>query len=110
MSFFNSDIVRSEMEEIIKLQEIIYENVFKFPFMFLEDKKNHINVLQNLLEKQKVLYTRLSLSEDPEAKIMKENIIQSTIEMGLPKNVDMNTLFNKMSEIVELMKSQIGET
>ena len=37
----------------------------------------HVEMLEELLKKQKILYTRLSLSEDPEAKLMKENIIKS---------------------------------
>lgn len=108
MSFFNSDIVKKEMEEITQLQEIVFENVFfKFHFMSIEDKKNHIEILEKLLEKQKVLYTRLSLSDDPEAKIMRKKIINSAIEMGLSKSVDMNILFNKMTEVIKLMKSQL---
>ena len=39
-----------------------------------EDKQYHIDCLERLIEKQKVLYTRLSLSDDPMAKQMKENI------------------------------------
>ena len=34
--------------------------------MTKEDKIKHIDLLSRLLEKQKVLYTRLSLSDDPE--------------------------------------------
>ena len=62
MSFFNSEVVRAEMTEIGELQEEVYQNVFKFPSMSKEEKLNHVKVLERLLEKQKVLYTRLSLS------------------------------------------------
>jgi hypothetical protein len=44
-----------------------------------------LNFLEKLLEKQKVLYTRLSLSDDPEAIQMKERILLSLHQMmGLP--------------------------
>ena len=43
-----------------------------------------LRFLKDLIEKQKILYTRLSLSDDPEAKKMKENIIESASMMGLP--------------------------
>ena len=72
MTFFQSDVVRAEMAEISELQEEIYTNVFKFPTMSKEDQQYHVEVLERLIEKQKVLYTRLSLSDDPEAKMMKE--------------------------------------
>ena len=105
--FFQSDVVRAEMAEISELQEEIYTNVFKFPTMSLEDKRYHIEILERLLEKQKVMYTRLTLSEDPEAKVMKDSILQSAISMGLPSNVDVNTMFNQMSKMVEMMKGQL---
>lgn len=108
MSFFNSDIVRKEMEEITKLQEIVFDNIFKFSFMSIDDKKNHIDILEKLLDKQKILYARLSLSDDPEAKMMKDNIINSAMQMGLSKDVDINILFNKMTEVIKMMKSHIN--
>lgn len=107
MSFFNSDIVRAEMAEISILQDDIYRNVFTFPTMNLEEKKFHISLLEKLLNKQKVLYTRLSLSDDPEAVEMKEKIIESAKLMGMPPNVDMNVIFNNMTKLIDMMKQQL---
>lgn len=107
MTFFKSDIVRAEMTEISILQEDIYKNVFTFSSMNLEEKKFHIGLLEKLLDKQKTLYTRLSLSDDPEAKEMKEKIQESAVMMGMPPNMDMNIIFNNMSSLIQLMKSQI---
>ena len=110
MSFFNSEVVRAEMTEIGELQEEVYQNVFKLPSMSKEEKLNHVKVLERLLEKQKVLYTRLSLSDDPEAIQMKERITESASMMGLPSNVDMNVIFNNMSQMLDVMKQQIDKT
>ena len=74
MSFFSSEVVRAEMTEIAELQEEVYSNVFKFPAMSKEGKLQHVNLLERLLDKQKVLYTRMSLSDDPEAQEMKDRI------------------------------------
>ena len=109
MSFFQSDVVRAEMAEIHELQEEIYNNVFKFPTMKREDKKYHVDILERLLEKQKVMYARLSLSDDPEAQEMKKRIVESASMMGLPSNIDMSSLFNNMSQAVEMMKQQIDK-
>ena len=110
MSFFDSDVVRAEMTEISELQEDIYRNVFKFSSMNKEEKMFHVSMLERLLDKQKILYARLSLSDDPEAKQMKERIIESATMMGLPKDVDMQTIFNNMSKMLEVMKDQIDKT
>ena len=107
MSFFNSDIVRAEMTEISILQEDIYRNVFTFPTMNQEEKKFHISLLEKLLNKQKILYTRLSLSDDPEAIEMKEKIVESAKMMGMPPNVDMNVIFDNMQKVIEMMKEQL---
>ena len=106
MSFFDSDIVRSEMAEIHQLQEEIYSSVMNFPYMNVAAKTEHINLLSELVEKQKIMYARLSLSDDPDAEIMKEEMTKSAEMMGLPKGVDMSVIFNQMSEMIELMKKQ----
>jgi hypothetical protein len=107
MSFFESDVVRAEMTEISELQEDVYRNIFKFSSMNTEEQLFHVAMLERLLDKQKVLYARLSLSDDPEAKQMKDKIIESATMMGLPQGTDMSTVFNNMSKMLQLMKKQI---
>ena len=107
MSFFQSDIVRAEMAEISELQEEVYANVMKFHYMNDEDKCYHIEILDKLIGKQKVLYARLSLSDDPGARQMKDDIQKSATIMGLPENVDMSIVFGQMSQMVDLMKKQL---
>ena len=109
MTFFDSEVVRAEMTEINELQEEVYGNIFKFPQMKLEDQKYHVDILERLLDKQRVLYTRLSLSDDPQAKEMKKRILESAAVMGLPSNVDMTILFDTMSKAVSLMRQQIND-
>jgi hypothetical protein len=110
MSFFDSEVVRAEMTEITELQEEVYSNVFKFPAMSKEEKLDHVKILERLLDKQKVLYTRMSLSDDPEAKEMKGRIVESAIMMGMPHGTDMNIILNNMSKMLEVMKEQIDKT
>ena len=109
MSFFDSEVVRSEMAEIHELQEEVYTNVFKYPMMTKEDQRYHVEILERLCDKQKILYTRLSLSDDPQAKKMKEKIIQGAASMGLPQSVDMNSLFTEMGQVVQKMKDQLDK-
>ena len=110
MSFFSSEVVRAEMTEISELQEEIYGSVFKFPTMTSSDKIYHVNLLDKLLNKQQVLYTRLSLSDDPEAIEMKERITQSAIMMGMPPGTNMNIILNNMSKMLDMMRQQIDKT
>ena len=107
MSFFQSPVVRAEMAEISELQEEVYTNIFKFPSMKKEDQLYHVDILNRLIEKQKILYARLSLSDDPDAKKMKENIIESASMMGIPSSTDMNQAFSQMAKMVDVLKKQI---
>ena len=109
MTFFQSDVVRAELAQIQELQEEVYGALFKFPSMSKEDKQYHIDCLERLIEKQKVLYTRLSLSDDTTAKLMKENIMKGAADMGLPNNVDMNLVFNDIYKMVDVMKKAVDE-
>ena len=109
MSFFQSPVVRAEMAEISELQEEVYSNVFKFPSMKKEDQLYHVEILNRLIEKQKIHYARLSLSDDPDAQKMKENIIESASMMGIPNSVDMSKVFDQMSTMVETLKTQIDK-
>jgi len=110
MSFFDSEVVRAEMTEIQELQEDVYRNVFTFSTMDKEKKLEHVEMLERLLDKQKILYARLSLSDDPEAVEMKERILDSAKSMGLPPNVDMNVIFSNMSKMIDIMKDQIDKS
>ena len=109
MTFFQSDVVRAELAEIQELQEEVYGALFKFQTMPKEDKQYHVDCLERLIEKQKILYTRLSLSDDPTAKLMKENIMKGAADMGLPNNVDMNLVFDDIHKMVDVMKKAIDE-
>jgi hypothetical protein len=106
-SFFDSDIIQDELTEINQLQEDIYGSILTFGMMTREDKLEHIEKLELLLEKQRVMYTRLSLSDDPEAVVMKENLRKSVALMGFPPETDMNILFKSMTKTIESLKQFI---
>ena len=105
--FFESEVIRSEMVELQELQDEVYSKIFHFPQMSTDDKIEHVEKLELLLEKQRIFYTRLSLSDDPHAKMMKENITKSAQMMGMPQNMDMNLVFGNMSKMLEHMRKQI---
>tara|TARA_B100001939_G_scaffold300686_1_gene276767 strand:+ start:628 stop:963 length:336 start_codon:yes stop_codon:yes gene_type:complete len=110
MSFFQSEIVQDEMKRISELQEEIYQKVFSFASMSNEDKLEHVEMLEELLKKQQVLYTRMNLSDDPEAKMMRDNIMKSAVQLGFPPDVDLGYVFSNMTNILENMKKSIDKS
>ena len=107
--FFKSDIIQDELTEINNLQEEIYGSILTFGGMDNETKKEHVEKLQTLLEKQRIMYTRLSLSDDPQAVEMKENLRKSVALMGFPPDTDMSILFDSMRETIESLKDYLDD-
>jgi hypothetical protein len=108
-SFFESEIIQQELDEINDLQEFLYGSILTFGSMSREEKMEHIEKLTLLLEKQRVMYTRLSLSDDPKAVEMKENLRKSVALMGFPPETDMNFLFNSMTQTIESLKKYLDK-
>jgi hypothetical protein len=95
--FFQSEIVREAIKEMEELQQQIIQDTFKAPIMSREEKKEHVELMRTFLEKQKNLYFRLSLSDDPEALEMKERIQDAAKFLGFDGN-NVNELFSEMEK------------
>ena len=108
-SFFDSEIIQDELKEINEIQEFLYSTVFTFGSLSSEEKIDHIDKMTELLDKQKIMYTRLSLSDDPEAIKMKEQLKKSIALMGFPEDTDMNTMFDAMQKTISSLKTYLDK-
>jgi hypothetical protein len=98
--FFQSEIVREAIKEMEELQQQIIQDTFKAPLMNREEKKEHVELMRTFLEKQKNLYFRLSLSDDPEALEMKQRIQEAAEFLGFKGN-NVTELFSEMESTLE---------
>ena len=105
--FFQSEIVREELEEINELQQEIYGKIMNITNLSSEDKVEHIEKLKVLLDKQRVMYTRLALSDDPEAKKLKKQLEDSVQLMGFRAGTDIQVLFSGMTQTIESLKHNV---
>lgn len=55
------------------------------------------------------MYTRLSLSDDPKAIEMRDNLRKSVSSMGFPPETDMLTLFSSMNATIKSLKDYIED-
>ena len=53
------------------------------------------------------MYTRLSLSEDDEAKKLKKQLQQSVEVMGFPPGTDIHVLFSGMTQTIEKLRQYV---
>ena len=102
--FFKSEIVREELKEINALQEELYSDMTSFNVLDRDDRMEHIEKLTTLLEKQRLMYTRLSLSDDPDAKKLKDQLQKSVTMMGFPEGTDIHVLFSGMENTIDKLK------
>ena len=98
--FFQSEIVRESIKEMEQLQQQIIEETFKAPMMSKEEKRNHVELMRTFLEKQKNLYFRVSLSDDPEALEMKQRIQDAAEFLGFQGD-NINELFSEMKNTLD---------
>jgi hypothetical protein len=105
--FFESEIVQDELNEINELQQEIYGKIMNITNLSNEDKVEHIEKLKILLEKQRVMYTRLALSDDPLAKKMKKQLEDSVQIMGFPAGTDIQVLFDGMKQTIDNLSQHV---
>ena len=76
MSFFQSDQVQSNLQDIFSTYQKLSYMTSRLPSMDKEQKLEHIENCKSLIDKQKTFYGRLCLaaSEDTEAADMKTRI------------------------------------
>jgi hypothetical protein len=59
--------------------------------------------VKDLIDKQKILHTRLSLSDDPDAKELIEKMLKASAKLGMPSHMNMREIFDHLeSEILKL--------
>ena len=107
MRFFESEIVREELSEINRLQSSIYGKMFGFGFLSPTDRKEHVDKLQVLLEKQKTMWTRLSLSDDQEAKDTLGYLKQSMSMLGFAPKTDVNSFFDTINKTIQSLRVNV---
>ena len=105
--FFDSETVKNEMEEITSLQKELYDVILKFPMMSNEAKSDHIDTVKELLERQQIMWTRLTLSDDKEAMRMKDYITSHAKELGFG-DADMGSIFSNMKQTLEQVQKNLN--
>ena len=99
--YFQSELVRGDIQEMAALQEFCFRSVTNLALLNKEAKMDYFEALRKLLEKQKIFHARLSLSEDPEAKQVAENMKQAVIMLGGDSNLDIRSMFDDLLQKID---------
>ena len=107
MSFFKSEIVRGDIQEMLELQQFCFRSAMNFVLLDPDRKMQYFEALETLIDKQKVFYARAKLSDDPEAKSVIETMKQGVIMLGAEPNTSIESMFDQLLLKVQRMKQQL---
>jgi len=107
MSFFDSEIVQNEIKAVMELQKEIYLASARYMIMNQEERIDHIDLMQKLLDKQRILHARLKLCDDPQANEMLAKMRATASSLGIDERVTFEELFDNMERIIKSMRRSV---
>ncbi len=105
--FFQSELVRGDIQEMAALQEFCFRSVTNLALLDKERKLQYFEALRKLLEKQKIFHARLMLSDDPEAKQVAENMKQAVVMLGGDANLDVRAMFDDLLTKIDAFEKHV---
>ena len=107
--FFQSELVRGEIQEMAALQEFCFRSVTNLALLNKEKKMEYFEAMRRLLEKQKVFHARLSLSDDEEAKAVAANMKNAVVMLGGDPNLDVRAMFDDLLRKIDNFEKYVDK-
>ena len=109
--FFDSEIVQASLEEIKELQDLISSSIIDTAFSpitgFEEDESEQLDLIEELLEKQKLMYFRCKISDDEDALLVAENMRESLRQMGMPRGATVEQMFDNLKGSIRKLRETL---
>ena len=104
MNFFQSEVVQKELTQM----QDLYMEINKMGLMLnVTQKKEQLVKMLRLIELQQTMYMRVTLSEDPEAKQLVEQVKNAAAMLGMPKDEVGPQFYDKLKDNVNKMIDQL---
>ena len=106
MKFFQSEVVQ---EELHQMQEL-YMDINRMGLMLsVDQKKEQLDKTMRLIELQQTMYMRVTLSEDPDAKQLVEQVRNAASMLGMPPEEVGPQFYEKLKDNVRKMIEELPE-
>ena len=109
--FFDSEMVQASLEEIKELQDLITNGIIEAAFSSAtgceEDEAEQRDLIEELLEKQKLMYFRCKLSKDEDAMLVAENMRESLRQMGMPRGATVEQMFDNLKGSIRKLRETL---
>ena len=106
MKFFQSEVVQKELTQM----QDLYMDINRMGLMLnLDQKREQLDKMLRLIELQQTMYMRVTLSEDPEAKQLVDQVKNAAKMLGMPPNEVGPQFYDKLKDNVRKMMEELPE-
>ena len=104
MKFFQSEVVQKELTQM----QDLYMDINKMGLMLsLDQKKEQLQKMLRLIDLQQTMYMRVTLSDDPDAKQLVEQVKNAASMLGMPKEEVGPQFYDKLKDNVHKMIKEL---
>ena len=107
--FFKSAQVRAALAELAEIQDDLAHTMSSPRILSDDEKKDYVRKLKLFLEKQKLFFFRVSLSDDPEAVQVKEHILDTAQMFGFKEMTGMDKFFQQLDDTIKKVVKDLDE-
>ena len=107
--FFRSAQVMAALAELAEIQDDLAHTMTNPRILSDEEKKDYVRKLKLFLEKQKLFFFRVSLSDDPEAVQVKEHILDTAQMFGFKEMTGMDKFFQQLDDTIKKVEQDLDE-
>ena len=107
--FFRSAQVRAALAELAEIQDDLAHTMTNPRILSDEEKKDYVRKLKLFLEKQKLFFFRVSLSDDPEAVQVKDHILETAQMFGFKEMTGMDKFFQQLDDTIKKVEKDLDE-
>ena len=105
-NFFRSEVVQKELQDMGEL----YMEINRMGLVLsIDEKREQLHKMMRLIEIQQTMYMRVSLSDDPDAKQLVEQVKNAASMLGMPPEDVGPQFYDTLKENVQNMMDQLPE-
>ena len=106
MNFFQSEVVQRELTQM----QDIYMDINRMGLMLnVTQKREQLEKMLRLIELQQTMYMRVTLSDDPDAKKLVDQVKNAAAMLGMPKEEIGPQFYDKLKDNVNKMIDQLPQ-
>ena len=106
MKFFQSKVVQEELHEM----QDLYMYINKMGLLLnVDQKREQLDKMMRLIELQQTMYMRVTLSQDPDAKQLVDQVKNAAQMLGMPPEDIGPQFYDKLKDNVKKMIEELPE-